>query len=164
MKMYLAGDHAGFELKKQIAKELSDLGHEVHDFGAAEFAPEDDYPDFILPAAQAVATDARNNVKSIAVILGGSGQGEAMAANRVLGARAAVFYGPVAPKGAIDIDGELSADPYSIVRLERQHNNANMLSIGARFVTLNEAVTAIKIFIDTPFIEGERHVRRLGKF
>src|SRR3989344_8849059 len=89
MKIYLASDHAGFELKEKIKKYLADLGHEIDDKGAFKFDPEDDYPDFIRPAAEAVAKDP----ESRAIIFGGSGEGEAMVANRVKGARAAVFYG-----------------------------------------------------------------------
>ncbi len=160
MKIFLAGDHAGFELKKIIASELVALGHEVIDFGAFEFIPGDDYPDYIFQAAEAVAGDN----SSMGIIFGGSGQGEAMVGNRVAGIRAAVFYGPVAPKQAIDVSGELSSDPYSVVRLARIHNDANILSIGARFVTENEAKSAVKIFVETAFSKEQRHKNRLAKF
>lgn len=166
MKIYLAGDHAGFELKNLASNMLKENGHEIVDFGATSFQPNDDYPDFVTQVANAIASDlaTNNSSQSLGFIFGGSGQGEAMATNRVSGVRTAVFYGPVAPNQAIDVHGELSTDPYSIVRLEREHNNANILSIGARFVTHNEAMDAIKIFLGTPFSNDERHVRRIAKF
>ncbi len=161
MKIYLAGDHAGFELKALIVKELEANGHEVQDFGAHEFSPSDDYPDFVSKVSEAISAD---NAGSMAIIFGGSGQGEAMVANRSKGVRAVVFYGPISPKQAIDVKGELSTDPYSIIRLARMHNNANVLSLGARFVSENEAKTAVKIFLETEFSNDERHQQRLAKF
>ncbi len=144
MKVYLAADHAGFELKTSIAKELAAAGHEVVDLGAQVLAPEDDYPEYMLQAAKAVTSD----LGTLAIVFGGSGQGEAMAANRVDGARAAVFYG----------------HQHEIVKLAREHNDANILSIGARFVSQDEAIDAINVFISTPFSGDERHVRRLSQF
>ncbi len=144
MKIYLAADHAGFELKTSIAKELAAAGHEVVDLGAQVLAPEDDYPEYMLQAAKAVTSD----LGTLAIVFGGSGQGEAMAANRVDGARAAVFYG----------------HQHEIVKLAREHNDANILAIGARFVSQDEAIDAINVFISTPFSGDERHVRRLSQF
>ncbi len=161
MIIYLAADHAGFELKEKIKKFLVDDGYEVKDFGALTYDKDDDYPDFIRPAAEAVASDPEN---SRAFIMGGGGQGEAMVANRFAGVRAAVFYGPRLPVGAADIAGRASADPFEQVRLAREHNNANILSFGARFVTEDDALAAVKMFLETKFTEEERHKRRIAKF
>ncbi len=106
---------------------------------------------------------ARNSEGSLGIVIGGSGQGEAMVANRVSGARAMVFYGPRLPMGAINIEGHKSDDPFEIVRLARQHNDANILSIGARFVSEEEAKQAILIFLETEFSNEERHFRRVKK-
>ncbi len=142
MTIHLAADHAGFELKEGLKAHLLSFGHDVVDMGAYEFSPEDDYPDFIMPCAQKVAEGG------IGIILGGSGQGEAMAANRVTGVRAAVFYG-----------GDLE-----LVRLAREHNDANILSLGARFLSLDEAKAAAELFLSASFSGDERHARRIGKF
>lgn len=143
MKIYLGADHAGFELKEKIIPFLKELGHEVEDMGAHTLEALDDYPDFIRPVAEAVARDAGSR----GIIIGGSGQGEAMCANRVPGARAAVYYG-----GAVDI-----------VVLSREHNDANILSLGARFIEESEAQDVVKLWLDTPFSGDERHVRRIKK-
>ena len=143
MKVYIGTDHAGYELKEKLKIYLGELGHEVSDMGAFEYEKDDDYPDFIRPVAQAVADDTQ----SMGIVLGGSGEGEQMAANRVVGARAAEYYG-----------GNLE-----IVKLAREHNNANILSIGARFVKEEEAKAAVKLFLATPFSEDERHIRRIEK-
>ena len=124
MIIHLATDHAGLDLKDKIKVYLSEMDHEVVDHGAYEYDAIDDYPDFIFPCALAVSKD--NNSRGI--ILGGSGQGEAMAANRVKGVRAAVFYN----------------GPDDIIKLSRQHNNANILSLGARFMTDKEMYEIIK--------------------
>ncbi len=159
MKIAITTDHAGFEALQQLKPFLESLGNECVDFGPTEFASDDDYPDFMFPAAQAVA----NGECERGIILGGSGQGEAMAANRVKGVRCAVFYGPVTAKVAVDADGTLSDDPYEIVRLSRQHNDANVLSLSGRFLSLEEMKKAIVIWLDTPFSGQERHSRRIGK-
>jgi ribose 5-phosphate isomerase B len=159
MKIAVTTDHAGFEALQQLKVFLESLGHEVADFGPQNLDPEDDYPDFMFPAARAVAAGECE----AGIILGGSGQGEAMAANRVKGVRAAVFYGPVTAKVAINAEGETSDDPYEIIKLSRQHNDANVLSLSGRFVTLEEMKTAIKIWLDTPFSGAERHARRIQK-
>jgi ribose 5-phosphate isomerase B len=144
MKIYLASDHAGFELKVALKIMLVEEGHDVEDFGAHQYEPEDDYPDTVTKVANAVASDP----ESRGIVLGGSGQGEAMACNRIKGARAAVYYG----------------GPNEILRVSREHNNANILSLGARFMTEKEAKSAVTEWLSTPFSNEERHVRRLAKF
>lgn len=143
MIIYLGADHAGFELKEEIKKYLKENGKEVEDLGAFEFNQDDDYPDFVRPVAKAVAQDPE---RDRAIVLGGSGQGEAMVANRVKGVRAAVYYG----------------GPLDIVKLSRQHNNANVLALGARFLTAEQAIAAVDLWLATPF-EGGRHARRIEK-
>jgi ribose 5-phosphate isomerase B len=160
MKIYIAADHAGYEFKETIKEFLVGMGHDVADKGAFTFDKDDDYPDFITPCAQAVADDEG----SFGIVLGGSGQGEAMAANRISGVRCALFYGGVLAKEAVDINGRMSDDPYEIVRMTRLHNNANMLSLSGRFTTEDEAKKAITIWLETPFHGEERHVRRTSKF
>jgi ribose 5-phosphate isomerase B len=159
MKLALTTDHAGFEASKELKVWLESLGHEVVDFGPTEFNSEDDYPDFMLPAARAVA----NGDCEKGIILGGSGQGEAMASNRIKGVRAAVFYGPVTAKTAINAEGDMSDDPYEIVKLSRSHNDANVLSLSGRFLTMDEMQQAIQTWLDTPFSGVDRHARRISK-
>ncbi len=145
--IHIGSDHAGFDLKGEIIRFLEKKEYEVIDHGAYEFDGDDDYPDFVLPVAVAVVEDP--NARGI--ILGGSGQGEAMVANRVQGIRATVFY------------GEPAYSDESIINLSRQHNDANVLSIGARFVTEEEALEAIDMWLETSFSEDERHARRIAK-
>jgi ribose 5-phosphate isomerase B len=159
MRIAVASDHAGFEQLKELSSYLESLGHNVKNFGPANFNPEDDYPDFIIPAAQAVA----NGECERGILLGGSGQGEAIAANRIKGIRCAVFYGPASPRKVVDAAGRTSHDPYEIVRLSRQHNDANILSLAARFVALGDMKQVIKLWLETPFSNDDRHQRRLGK-
>lgn len=142
MKVYLATDHAGFELKEKVKESLETEGYEVEDFGVYKIDPADDYPDFISKAAEAVSKDPQSK----AIIFGGSGQGEAVVANKFPNVRAAVFYG--------------NAD---MIPLIREHNDANILSLGARFLTEDEAIEAAKLWLETPFTEEERHVRRIEK-
>ena len=142
MKIHLATDHAGLELKEKVKLYLSDLNYGVIDHGAYEYDALDDYPDFIFPCANAVSNDP----ESKGIILGGSGQGEAMAANRVKGVRAAVFYN----------------GPDEIIKLSRQHNNANILSLGARFMSEEEMYKIIEVWLSTDFESG-RHQRRIEK-
>ena len=142
MKIYLASDHAGFDLKQFLKAHLKDLGHEVEDCGAITMDPLDDYPDFIMPAAEKVSKDPNN----WGIIMGGSGQGEAIAANRIKGVRAVVFY-----------DG-----PIDIVKLSRTHNNANILSFGARFIKQEKAAEVVDLWLSEPF-EGGRHEKRINK-
>lgn len=143
MKVYFATDHAGLELKNRLVEYVKTLGHEAIDKGASDFNTEDDYPDFISLAAREVSSDP----ESRAIILGGSGQGEAVVANRFPNVRAAVWYG-----GNQDI-----------VKLSREHNDANVLSIGARFVSEDEAKDAVRTWLETKFSGDERHVRRVKK-
>jgi ribose 5-phosphate isomerase B len=144
MKIYLATDHAGFELKNNLESFLKGLGYDVVDCGANTYDEKDDYTDFISKAAFEVSKNPNENR---GIILGGSGQGEAIVANRMSGVRAIVYYG-----GDIDI-----------VRLGREHNNSNILSLGARFMSIDDAQMAVKIFLETPFLEEERHSRRIKK-
>ncbi len=159
MKIAITTDHAGFEALKDLKTYLESLGHECIDYGPTVFDAEDDYPDFMFPAARAVA----NGVCERGVIMGGSGQGEAIAANRIPGVRTALFYGPVQAKQPIDAEGTMSDDPYEIVKLSRQHNDANVLSLSGRFLALDEMKTALKIWLETPFSGAERHARRIRK-
>ena len=142
MIIHLATDHAGLDLKDKIKLHLSEVNYKVIDHGAYEYDALDDYPDFIFPCAMAVSKDK----SSKGIILGGSGQGEAMAANRVEGVRAAVFYN----------------GPDDIIKLSRQHNDANVLSLGARFMTEEEIYKIIRIWLSIAF-EGGRHLRRIEK-
>lgn len=161
MKIYIGTDHAGFELKEKlkIYLEKLGLGYQVQDFGPFEYIASDDYPDYVKQVAKAVATDSG----SFGIILCGSGQGVAMCANRTKGIRAAVFYGPKEPLGAIDAEGNTSSDPFEMIKIVRQHNNANILSIGVRFVTEDEAKFACELFLSTKFSESEKHIRRNKK-
>jgi ribose 5-phosphate isomerase B len=143
-KIYLASDHAGFELKEAMIVFLRERGHDIEDVGPTVLNPEDDYPDYILPMAAKVAGDKG----SFGITMGWSGQGEAMAANRIRGARAAVYYG----------------GRHEIVTLSREHNDANILSLGAGFLSYEDAKDAVVNWLETPFSAAERHVRRLGKF
>ena len=140
-KIVFASDHAGFALKQSLIEFVQGLGFEVEDKG--DFTPEakDDYPDFIDLAAKDISLDQTLR----GIIIGGSGQGEAIAANRFKGVRAALWYG-----------GDIQ-----IVRLAREHNDANILSLGARFVTLDEAKLAVQTFLETSFSNEERHLRRI---
>lgn len=144
MKIYIGTDHVGFELKNKLIEYINKLGHQVEDVGAFTFDVNDDYPDFITPVAQAVSIDE----DSMGIVLGGSGQGEAICANKINSIRAIVYYG-----GNIEIP-----------KLGREHNNANILSLGARFITEDEAKEAVCVFLSTNFSNDERHVRRLNKF
>lgn len=141
-KIILGTDHAGFELKEYVKGYLLKNGFDVEDKGAYASEPQDDYPDFIVPVAKAVA---KNKAKGI--IFGASGQGEAIVANKTKGVRAALYYG-----GNIDI-----------IKLSRTHNNANILSLGARFLTKKQAIEAVRLWLSTDFSNEERHIRRVKK-
>lgn len=141
-KIHIAADHAGFYLKKSLIQYLKLKGYEVSDCGADVLDEADDYPDFIIPCAKKVAKDAG----SVGIVIGGSGNGEAIAANKVKGIRAAVFNG-----GTTEIG-----------KLAKQHNNANILSLGARFITPDDAKKAITLWLEAAF-EGGRHQRRIDK-
>lgn len=159
MKIALTTDHTGIDHLKQLKTYLESLGHECVNFGPERFVPDDDYPDYMFPAARAVA----NGECEFAVIVGGSGQGEAIAANRVNGVRCAVYYGPARPLGAVDAEGNAPRDEFEILRLSRQHNNANVLSLAARFVTSEDMKHAVKLWLETPFSHVDRHLRRINK-
>lgn len=145
MKVFFASDHAGYELKNQLAEfAAKDLGHEVVDCGPFTLNPEDDYPDFITVA---VANLKEASPDAKAVILGKTGQGEAMVANRFAGIRAVVYYGNEA----------------EIIPLSRQHNDANVLSLGAGFIDSEEAKQVLEQWLNTPFSGEVRHQRRIAK-
>ncbi|PIR37954.1 MAG: ribose-5-phosphate isomerase [Candidatus Zambryskibacteria bacterium CG10_big_fil_rev_8_21_14_0_10_42_12] len=148
----IGADHAGYHLKTFLKEELERLGYKVLDKGAFRFDEGDDYPDFIVPTVKEVL---KNPLKTKAIIIGGSGQGEAMTANRFQGIRAVVFNGQYKP-----LDGRMV--PHEIV-ISRQHNDANVLALGARFLSNEEAFHAVKLWLETPFSNDERHKRRLRK-
>ncbi len=141
--IYLATDHRGFELKEKIKAWLTEWGMEFIDCGNTKLDAQDDYPDFVAIAAEKVS---QNPLDNRAIVLGATGQGEAMVANRRRGVRAAVYYG----------------GPADIITLSREHNGANVLSIGASFVG-DEVKEMIKLWLDTPFSGDERHTRRIAK-
>lgn len=143
-KIFLAADHAGFSLKEKIKSWLKGLGYQVVDEGAFATDLADDYPDFMRIVGKQVASDPTNHR---GLIFGGSGQGEAMVVNRETGVRAAVYYG----------------GPAEIVRLSRDHNNANVLAIGARFVDEERTKEVIKLWLATEFSGADRHIRRIIK-
>lgn len=155
MKIFIASDHAGFELKKFLIESLSEEGNEVIDCGAHQLIEGDDYPEYISKAARSVSEAelarmrgvTEGNVDVRGIIIGGSGQGEAIMANRYEAVRAAVYYG----------------GPDEIVSLSRKHNDANILSLGARFLNEKEALKAVKLWLNTEFSGDERHVRRIDE-
>lgn len=154
MKIILSADHAGFDLKESVKTYLLNKGLDVSDVGAQKKIDGDDYPEYMAKAAMKVAEDMSGNTK--AIIFGGSGQGEAIMANRFPGVRAVVWYGdPNLSKQEKNNVAELD-----IIRLSREHNDANVLSIGARFVTEDDAISVIDRWLDTKFSGDERHVRR----
>jgi len=143
MKIYLGTDHAGFELKEQIKAFLKTGGYDVEDEGAYTLDPNDDYTDYIKIVAKLVQSEP----ESRGIILGGSGQGEAIVANRFSGVRAIVYYG-----GSLEI-----------IKLSREHNDANVLSLGARFLNFEQAKEVLNIWLNTEFSGDERHLRRIGE-
>lgn len=144
MNIYIASDHAGFELKNNLAEFVKSLGFTVVDKGPFSLDENDDYPDFVRLVASEILKDPDG---TRGIILGGTGQGEAMVVNRHKGIRAAVYYG----------------GPVEIITLSREHNNANILSLGARFIGLDEAEKAVKLWLETSFSGEERHKRRIDK-
>lgn len=152
MLVIFGSDHAGFEMKESLKSYVSDLGYQVDDKGAYSYEESDDYPDFVIPVAKEVS-EKPESVRGI--VLGASGQGEAMVANRFPNVRACVFMKPVSLK-----EGEGSDD---IIRLSREHNDSNVLSLGARFLNYDEAKEAVSLWLETPFSGEERHIRRIGK-
>lgn len=139
MRLHIASDHAGYELKSYLGKRLSGAGHEVVDHGAAEFDASDDYPPYCLRAADAVSRDPG----SLGIVVGGSGNGEQMAANKVDGVRAALAWSE------------------ETARLAREHNDANVIAVGARMHSLEDAARLVETFISTPYSGDSRHTRRI---
>ncbi len=142
MKVFIGSDHAGFELKEHLVKYLEENGIEVEDKGPFDLQPEDDYPNLIPDVAKEVSRDPAH---ALGIVLGMSGQGEALVANKFTGVRAGVYYG----------------GPEEIVRLLKLHNNANVLSLGAKFLTKEQAEKVVNIWIETQFSGEERHKRRI---
>ncbi|MET0695617.1 MAG: ribose-5-phosphate isomerase [Propionibacteriaceae bacterium] len=140
MRVHIGSDHAGFELKNHLVTTLTADGHEVVDHGPAVYDAEDDYPTYCIPAAEGAVADPG----SLAIVIGGSGNGEQIAANKVTGTRAALAY---------DQD---------TAKLARQHNDANVIAIGARMHTEDEAAELVRIFLSTPFSGDPRHARRIA--
>jgi len=145
MRIHIATDHAGLDFSIQLQEHLSAAGHDVIDHGPKEYDALDDYPSFCINAAVGVVADQRAGVEALGIVFGGSGNGEQMAANKVSGARAALVWSvPTA-------------------QLAREHNDANVISIGARQHTVDEAILFIDTFIGTPFSGEERHARRIAQ-
>lgn len=145
MRIHIATDHAGLEFSRDLQEHLAREGHEVIDHGPASYDPLDDYPAFCINAARAVVADRRSGIEALGVVFGGSGNGEQIAANKVEGARAALVW---------NLD---------TAKLAREHNDANVISIGARQHSIDEAVLFIDAFIATPFPGEERHARRIAQ-
>jgi ribose 5-phosphate isomerase B len=160
MKIYLGADHAGYELKENIKSFLLEKKYEIEDCGAFKLDRNDDYPDFISKASEKVSNGPEN---SRGIIVGGSGQGEMILANKFKNVRCVLFYSLAVPASAIDAAGAQSNDPYEIIKLTRIHNNANIISLGARFIKPEEAINAISLWLETPFSNEDRHVRRINK-
>jgi ribose 5-phosphate isomerase B len=139
VRVYLGSDHAGFELKVFLVQHLASLGHDVVDVGPEVFDPDDDYPPFCIETARRVIADSG----SLGVVIGGSGNGEQISANKVPGCRAALAWST------------------ETARLAREHNDAQVVGIGARMHTPAEAAEIVEMFLTTPFSEGERHCRRI---
>ena len=145
MRIHIATDHAGLEFSTDLQQHLSQAGHEVVDHGPTSYDPLDDYPSFCINAAHAVVVDQAAGVDALGIVFGGSGNGEQIAANKVTGARAALVWNT------------------STAELAREHNNANVISIGARQHSVDEAKSFIDTFIATPFPGEERHARRIAQ-
>ena len=141
MRIHIGSDHAGLELKSQLIEHLVGNGHDVTDHGPYEYDAVDDYPDFCIPAAEAVAKDPA----SLGIVLGGSGNGEQIAANKVKGVRAVLAWS------------------VETAKLGRDHNNANVVGIGGRMHSIEDCKAIIDAFIETPFSNDERHIRRINK-
>jgi len=145
MRVHLGSDHAGLELKDHLTNWLVDAGHEVVDHGPFVYDALDDYPVFCLRAAEAVAAERAEGLDSLGVVIGGSGNGEQIAANKVLGVRCALAWSE-----------ETAA-------LAKEHNDANVVSVGGRMHTLEEMTRFVEVFLTTPFTGDERHVRRIAQ-
>lgn len=144
---------------KKLKAGLELAGYAVHDFGPASFNIDDDYPDFIAPACESILAGGCQ----LGIIFGGSGEGEAMVANRFKGIRCSVWYGPSVAVSAVNAEGTISTDPYEILRLSKEHNNANMLSIAGRFVNDEECLKVAIKWLNESFKNEERHARRIAK-
>lgn len=144
-RVHIANDHAGMELSAHLVRHLSEKGHEVVDHGPREYGAHDDYPSFCINAALAVAADQEAGIHALGIVLGGSGNGEQIAANKVRGVRAALAWN------------------HSTATLARQHNDANVVAIGGRQHSIEEATALIEAFLQEPFSNDERHIRRIGK-
>lgn len=163
MRLYIGCDHRGYELKEKLKKYLTELGYTIEDMGAFIYDQSDDYPDFISKVAQKVSEDPENNK---GIILGSSGQGEAMAANKFKGVRTAVFYGP-----SLKLEGfkawmlaKIYNDKFKqIIDLSREDNDSNILSLGASFLTESDAKLFVKEWLEAKFSGEARHVRRINK-
>lgn len=145
MRIHIATDHAGLELSHFLMRELTKQGHELFDHGPAVYDALDDYPSFCINAALAVVADAQAGVEALGVVLGGSGNGEQIAANKVKGIRAALAWNE------------------STAKLAREHNDANVIALGARQHSQDEVLHLIELFISEPFSNDERHARRISK-
>ena len=145
MRIHIATDHAGIELSAFLVRELSAVGHELIDHGPTIYDALDDYPGFCIAAAQGVIADQSAGVEALGIVLGGSGNGEQMAANKVKGIRAALIWNE------------------STAKLAREHNDANVAAVGARQHSQEEVLKLVQLFIAEPFSNDERHVRRIGK-
>lgn len=145
MRIHIATDHAGLELSHFLIRELTKMGHEVFDHGPSSYDPLDDYPSFCINAALAVVADQQAQVQSLGIVLGGSGNGEQIAANKVKGIRAALAWNE------------------STAVLARQHNDANVIAVGARQHSPDEVLRLIELFIGESFSQDERHQRRIAK-
>ncbi len=167
MKIAIASDHAGFKLKEVLIPFLAELGHEVKDCGPKKYDPEDDYPIYIREVGEEVS---KHPEKVKGIVIGSSGQGEAIVANKFKGVRAALYYG-IGSEIAKATDKQEGKDSKShdlsnlyamkIIELSRLHNDANVLSLGAKFMNDDEAKAAVKLWLETPFSKEERHVRRI---
>ena len=151
MKIFIGTDHAGYVLKEKLVTSLKGEGHEVIDKGAYEYNEHDDYPDFVIPVAQEVSKDPDN---SRGIVMGATGQGEAIVANKFSHVRAVVYYGE--GKSVVD-------DEANIIVSSREHNNSNILSLGARYLREEEMMSAVDLWLNTSYTGTERHVRRLAK-
>jgi len=151
MKIFIGTDHAGYILKEKLVSSLKMQGYEVVDKGAFEYNESDDYPDFIALVAEEVSKDP---VNSCGIILGGNGQGEAIVANRFQSVRAVVYYGKAESGENMEMN---------IIEKTRQHDNANILSLGARYLTEESMISAVELWLNTPFSGDKRHIRRLKK-
>ena len=143
LKIYIASDHAGFEMKRGLVFFLQNSGFDVYDCGPKEYIHDDDYPDYISIVAKHISEDS----KLFGIVIGRNGQGEAIVANRFPNVRCAVFYG----------------GSKHILTLSRQHDNANILSLGAQFLTTQEAGESVLLWLYTKFMGEERHLRRIAK-